>query len=34
MEMDESYTIWIEKYRPIRLADIVGQDEIVERLQS
>src|SRR5512136_3490771 len=34
MEMDESYTIWIEKYRPARLADIVGQDEIVERLQS
>jgi len=32
--MDESYTIWIEKYRPARLADIVGQDEIVERLQS
>lgn len=34
MEMDESYTIWIEKYRPAQLADIVGQDEIVERLQS
>ncbi len=32
--MDESHTIWIEKYRPVRLADIVGQDDIVERLQS
>jgi len=32
--MDETHTIWIEKYRPQRLADIVGQDEIVERLSS
>jgi replication factor C small subunit len=32
--MDDSHTIWIEKYRPARLADIVGQDEIVERLSS
>ena len=32
--MDESHTIWIEKYRPVRLADIVGQDDIIERLQS
>lgn len=32
--MDESHTIWIEKYRPQNLADIVGQDEIVERLSS
>ncbi|MEI7856836.1 MAG: replication factor C small subunit [Methanomicrobiales archaeon] len=32
--MDDSHTIWIEKYRPSRLADIVGQDEIVERLSS
>jgi len=32
--MDESHTIWIEKYRPVTLAEIVGQDEIVERLQS
>ena len=32
--MDENHTIWIEKYRPARLADIVGQDEIVERLSS
>ncbi|MFB6079524.1 MAG: replication factor C small subunit [Haloferacaceae archaeon] len=26
--------IWIEKYRPRRLADIHGQEEIVERLRS
>ena len=32
--MDESHTIWIEKYRPAKLADIVGQDDIVERLSS
>ena len=32
--MDESHTIWIEKYRPQKLSDIVGQDEIVERLTS
>ena len=32
--MEENHTIWIEKYRPSRLADIVGQDEIVERLSS
>ena len=32
--MDESHSIWIEKYRPVTLAEIVGQDEIVERLQS
>jgi replication factor C small subunit len=32
--MDESHTIWIEKYRPQKLSDIVGQDEIVERLAS
>src|SRR5512137_2995531 len=32
--MDETHTIWIEKYRPQNLADIVGQDEIVERLAS
>jgi len=34
MRMDENHTIWIEKYRPTKLADIVGQDEIVERLSS
>jgi len=32
--MEENHTIWIEKYRPSKLADIVGQDEIVERLAS
>ena len=32
--MEENHTIWIEKYRPAKLADIVGQDEIVERLSS
>jgi len=34
VHMEENHTIWIEKYRPTRLADIVGQDEIVERLSS
>ena len=34
MPMEENHTIWIEKYRPQKLADIVGQDEIVERLSS
>jgi replication factor C small subunit len=32
--MEENHAIWIEKYRPTRLADIVGQDEIVSRLAS
>jgi replication factor C small subunit len=32
--MEENHTIWIEKYRPKKLAEIVGQDEIVERLSS
>jgi len=32
--MEEDHTIWIEKYRPQKLDDIVGQDEIVERLSS
>lgn len=27
-------TIWIEKYRPLVLDDVVGQDEIVARLKS
>jgi len=30
--MEENHTIWIEKYRPVRLLDIVGQDAIIERL--
>jgi replication factor C small subunit len=32
--MEVDHTIWIEKYRPQKLDDIVGQDEIVERLSS
>ncbi|WOF16330.1 replication factor C small subunit [Methanoplanus sp. FWC-SCC4] len=32
--MDEKNTIWIEKYRPRTLDDIVGQKEIVERLKN
>jgi replication factor C small subunit len=32
--MNDSNTIWIEKYRPVKLSDIVGQDEIIERLSS
>jgi len=32
--MDPNSMIWIEKYRPATLADIVGQKEIVERLKS
>ena len=27
-------TIWIEKYRPRTLKDVIGQDEIIERLQA
>jgi replication factor C small subunit len=34
MTMDDTHTIWIEKYRPAVLKDIVGQDDIVERLSS
>ncbi len=26
-------TIWIEKYRPTRLEDVVGQDEVIRRLK-
>jgi len=33
-EMEDTTMIWIEKYRPVTLADIVGQDDIVVRLQS
>lgn len=32
--MEGNHTIWIEKYRPRRLSDIVGQDDIVVRLSS
>jgi replication factor C small subunit len=32
--MEGDHTIWIEKYRPRRLEDMVGQKDIVVRLQS
>jgi replication factor C small subunit len=32
--MDDSHAIWIEKYRPKVLSDIIGQEEIIERLIS
>ncbi|GAA5262542.1 replication factor C small subunit [Methanocalculus sp. MC3] len=32
--MEDVHGIWIEKYRPLRLADMVGHRDIVERLQS
>ncbi len=32
--MEESHAIWIEKYRPRVLAEIIGQQEIIERLRS
>lgn len=32
--MEETHAIWIEKYRPNNLADIIGQHEIIERLES
>ena len=32
--MDDSHTIWIEKYRPKKLADVVGHKNIIARLQS
>jgi replication factor C small subunit len=32
--MEGNNTIWIEKYRPQKLADMVGHPEIVERLRS
>jgi replication factor C small subunit len=32
--MEESNAIWIEKYRPRLLKDIIGQHEIIDRLRS
>jgi len=34
VHMNADHTIWIEKYRPITLAEMVGQKDIVERLTS
>ena len=34
MSTDEVHTIWIEKYRPKQISDIIGQHEITERLHS
>jgi replication factor C small subunit len=32
--MEENHSIWIEKYRPQRLEEMVGQAKIVDRLRS
>lgn len=32
--MEDTHAIWIEKYRPRTLSDIVGQPDIIERLTS
>ncbi len=32
--MTKNHEVWVERYRPQRLSEIVGQDHIVERLQT
>lgn len=32
--MAEGHEVWVEKYRPEKLSDIVGQDSIIERLET
>ncbi|KXB01534.1 Replication factor C small subunit [candidate division MSBL1 archaeon SCGC-AAA259O05] len=32
--MADNHKVWVEKYRPKKLSEIVGQDNIVERLQT
>lgn len=32
--MPKEHEVWVEKYRPEKLSDIVGQDPIVERLRT
>jgi len=32
--LEESHQVWVEKYRPQKLSEIVGQDGIVDRLKS
>ncbi|KXB06053.1 Replication factor C small subunit [candidate division MSBL1 archaeon SCGC-AAA382F02] len=32
--MTEEHEVWVEKYRPEELSDVVGQDSIIERLKT
>lgn len=32
--MADEHEVWVEKYRPQRLSEIAGQDEIIERLET
>ena len=32
--MTDKHSVWVEKYRPQSLDEIVGQEEITERLQK